>query len=66
MITGMESVNALRFLSSTDPSTNHHTACDNHEPTTGNWLLRSEEFESWKEGTSSFLWLHGKGKYGLP
>ena len=65
MIADRDSASALRWLSSTDPSSNHHTACKSHEPTTGDWLLRSDDFETWKNGTNSFLWLHGKSKHGL-
>ena len=49
----------LRWLSSTDPSTNHSAACAKHEPTTGNWLLESEDFESWLKHTNGVFWLYG-------
>ncbi|KAI9873035.1 MAG: hypothetical protein M1830_000904 [Pleopsidium flavum] len=55
---------ALRWLSSTDPSSNHKTACKKHEPTTGDWFLRSDDFEMWKNGMNNFLWLHGKAGCG--
>ncbi|KAI9871132.1 MAG: hypothetical protein M1830_003282, partial [Pleopsidium flavum] len=55
---------ALRWLSSINPSSNHETACKKHEPTTGDWFLRSDDFEIWKNGTNNLLWLHGKAGCG--
>lgn len=49
----------LRWLSSTNPSTNHEAARKKHEPSTGAWLLRSQSFIEWKNSANSFLWLHG-------
>jgi hypothetical protein len=37
----------LEWLSTTDPSTNHNTACSKHEPTTGSWFTESDEFNTW-------------------
>lgn len=41
------------------PSSNHSTAMKKRQPSTGEWFTQSEEFEDWKMGTSSFIWLHG-------
>ena len=49
----------LEWLKSCDPSTNHDTARSKHEPTTGDWFLRSDAFIEWKEGRAASLWLHG-------
>lgn len=52
----------LSWLSDVDPSEIYNTARDRHGAGTGEWLTReSQEFKSWKESPSSFLWLHGKG-----
>jgi hypothetical protein len=34
----------VRWLSSSDPSSNHNAACNKREPQTGNWLIASDEF----------------------
>ena len=49
----------IRWLSASDPCTNHSSACDKHEPSTGNWLLQSEDFLAWLKGKTTSLWLHG-------
>lgn len=55
----------LSWLSSVDPSSNYNIARQTHEPQTGNWLIHDESFQSWYTGCSSFLWLHGKGKFDV-
>jgi len=55
--TGREKV--LQWLSTTDASTNHNAARLKHEPTTGDWFIRSEKFTSWWDNASQTLWLHG-------
>ena len=50
----------LKWLNVTDPSVNHNAARLKHEPTTGDWLLESEIFTTWKESQKSSLWLYGK------
>lgn len=49
----------LKWLVTTDPSSNHNNACELHEPHTGKWLTNSPEYESWKNCSTRFLWLHG-------
>jgi hypothetical protein len=49
----------LQWLSSSDPSANHETACSKHEPMTGNWFIALETFNSWKMGLNQFLLLTG-------
>ncbi|MCJ1467598.1 hypothetical protein MMC07_006223 [Pseudocyphellaria aurata] len=49
----------VRWLSQTDPSTNHNAARDSHEPQTGDWFLSGEEYSHWKKTPQSFLWIHG-------
>ena len=48
-----------RWLSASDPSTNHNNACRSRQATTGSWFLKSEAFTRWKEH-NRLLWLHGK------
>ncbi|KAH9203372.1 ankyrin repeat-containing domain protein [Leptodontidium sp. 2 PMI_412] len=47
------------WLSSPDPSTNHNAACKLRQATTGEWFLKSDDFEKWKMTSGSFLWLYG-------
>jgi hypothetical protein len=56
----------VQWLSTTDPSSNHHAACKKHQPTTGKWLLRQAQFTEWKMERNSFLWLYGKRKSLFP
>src|SRR5579859_3464676 len=44
---------------SIDPSSNHNSARKKHEPTTGDWLLESELFTTWKTVKNASLWLYG-------
>jgi hypothetical protein len=43
----------------TDPSPNHNRACQLHEEHTGQWLLRSPEYQEWLSGRTRFLWIPG-------
>src|SRR6266487_5624818 len=47
------------WLSSPDPSTNHNSAYQKRQPTTGVWFTESQHFDEWKDSPNSFLWLHG-------
>ncbi|KAL5325367.1 hypothetical protein ACEPPN_006492 [Leptodophora sp. 'Broadleaf-Isolate-01'] len=47
------------WLLSPDPSTNYNAACKARQATTGEWFLKSDEFEEWKITSRSFLWLYG-------
>lgn len=49
----------LHWLCSIDPSTNHDAACAKHEPTTGDWFTRSQQYARWWAGNSCFLILVG-------
>lgn len=49
----------LRWLHSPDPSINHNSARAEHSPTTGNWFINSEAFQSWWNKPNEFLWVHG-------
>jgi len=49
----------VNWLKSTDPSTNHESARQKHEPTTGNWLIQSDTFHKWENSTSMSLWING-------
>ena len=48
-----------RWLSSSDPSTNHNNACKAHHSGTAQWFFEGSIFNQWKS-TGSFLWVHGK------
>jgi hypothetical protein len=49
----------LRWLSTTDPSSNYHAACKKRQPATGQWLIKRPEIQEWKRTRNSLLWLHG-------
>ena len=52
------------WLSPPDPWTNHDSARRRHEPQTGVWLLQAEKYRTWKNGSISHLWVHGKAGCG--
>jgi ankyrin repeat domain-containing protein 50 len=49
----------IDWLASTDPSTNHVSARTRHEPLTGQWLFRNEDFNSWLRSDRGCLWIEG-------
>jgi hypothetical protein len=54
----------VAWLAPPDPGTNHDTARQRHESQTGQWLLQSSQYRSWKTGAVSHLWMHGKAGCG--
>lgn len=48
------------WLSPPDPWTNHATARRHHYARTGQWLVDSEVYQRWRNGTTRHLWLKGK------
>jgi len=51
--------NLLRWLSPSDPSTNHNIASKAHHHGTAQWFFQGHIFNEWKSA-GSFLWVHGK------
>jgi len=51
--------NLLRWLSPSDPSTNHNIASKAHHHGTAQWFFQGSIFNEWKSA-GSFLWVHGK------
>lgn len=51
------------WLSSPDPSSNHNSAREKQQSTTGAWFLDSTQFAEWRTTSDSVLWLHGIRKY---
>lgn len=49
----------LHWLRGADPSTNYNTARQKHEKGTGGWLLKSEQFRTWKDADCHIMWLYG-------
>jgi hypothetical protein len=49
----------LQWLKGPDPSTNHNSARKKHEQGTGDWLLRSDQFDRWRNGDRHIMWLCG-------
>ena len=56
--------NLLRWLSPSDPSTNHNIASKAHHDGTAQWFFQGHIFNDWKS-VGSFLWVHGKREYLL-
>jgi len=56
--------NLLRWLSPSDPSTNHNIASKTHHHGTAQWFFRGAIFNEWKSA-GSFLWVHGKRMFLL-
>jgi hypothetical protein len=54
----------VAWLAPPDPGTNHATARQRHERETGDWLLKSSQYQSWKTSAVSHLWLYGKAGCG--
>jgi hypothetical protein len=54
----------VAWLEPPDPGTNHDTARQRHESQTGEWLLKSSQYRSWKTGVVNHLWIHGKAGCG--
>jgi hypothetical protein len=54
----------VAWLAPPDPGTNHATARQRHERDTGDWLLKSSQYQSWKTGVVSHLWMYGKAGCG--
>jgi NACHT domain len=48
-----------KWLLATDPSSRHYLACDQYEKGTGDWMLRSTEWQNWIERKKRCLWIHG-------
>lgn len=61
-LTRQERHELFKWLCDIDPSSIYNTARERHEAGTNEWLIKSEEFQSWERGDRSLLWLHGKGK----
>lgn len=54
----------LDWLCDIDPSDMYNAARKKHKAGTSQWLIeKNAQFTSWVHGPSSFLWLHGKGKF---
>lgn len=54
----------VAWIAPPDPGTNHATARQRHEGKTGGWLLTSTQYQSWKAGAVSHLWMYGKAGCG--
>lgn len=51
-------------MNAPDQSPYHAAACQKREPGTGQWLLNSDAYKTWKTSSSGHLWLHGKAGCG--
>lgn len=54
----------VAWLAASDPGTNHNVARRRHESQTGEWLLKSKQYQNWKTGAVSLLWMYGKAGCG--
>lgn len=52
------------WLAPPDPGTNHATARQRHERSTGEWLLNSSQSQNWQTGLVSHMSMHGKAGCG--
>jgi hypothetical protein len=50
----------MTWVDAPDQTTYHTAACQKHEPGTGQWLLESDTYKTWKTSSGAHLWLHGK------
>ncbi|KAH9959278.1 hypothetical protein BC827DRAFT_1269037 [Russula dissimulans] len=48
-----------KWLSPSDPSTNHNISCGTRHEGTATWFFQGSIFKEWKT-TGSLLWIHGK------
>ncbi|KAF4947095.1 hypothetical protein FGADI_10725 [Fusarium gaditjirri] len=53
-----------RWLKPADPSVDHNKARQACHPGTGNWLMNSLQYRSWKSQNNSFVWLNGNSGQG--
>jgi hypothetical protein len=58
-LTDFQKHEVYNWLRWTDPSKLHHQACSRYESGTGDWILRSEEWQDWQAGRHRCLWVHG-------
>lgn len=49
----------IAWLSLATPTSNHVTAREKHEHTTGRWFLNSPDFKTWCKAETSCMWIHG-------
>jgi hypothetical protein len=49
----------FKWLQVIDPSPIHHRAREQYEPKTGDWMLRSPEWNNWIGCKNRCLWIHG-------
>jgi hypothetical protein len=52
------------WLSAADPWTNHESTRQRYENSTGEWLLQSDQYQKWKLGKGSHVWMYGKAGCG--
>lgn len=52
------------WLSPPDPWTNHKSARNRCESRTGTWLLKSSQYQQWRSGSISHIWMYGKAGCG--
>lgn len=57
-------IKIMSWVDAPDQTPYHTTACQKHEPGTGQWLLESDTYKTWKTSSSAHLWLHGKAGCG--
>jgi len=57
--------NLRRWLTPSDPSTNHNIACSARHKGTAEWFFKGSIFTEWKF-SGCLLWVHGKRTFMLP
>jgi len=65
-LAGSQSLQDLfRWLTPSDPSTNHKIACDSRHEGTAEWFVQGSIFREW-QSTGSLLWVHGTRTFIFP
>jgi hypothetical protein len=55
----------VKWLDAPDPSRTHNRLLEEHHEGTGEWFLKSEEFETWLETLAGTLWIRGMRTHPL-
>lgn len=54
----------VTWLCAADLWTNHESARERHEKSTGDWLLQNDRYQKWRLGTGGRVWMCGKAGCG--
>ncbi|KAH8798596.1 ankyrin repeat protein [Xylogone sp. PMI_703] len=63
-VNSAEEQKILNWLSDAKISTNYHKSLQGRTPGTGQWLLNSETYKSWRDHPQGLLWIYGAAGCG--